>query len=315
MTAETKPRLIIIVGPTAVGKTDLAIPLAQELGGEIISADSMQVYRHMDIGTAKPSPDQRRLIPHHVLDVVDPDQAFNAALFIEAARPVIRDLHRQRKPVLVVGGTGLYIRTLLGGLFPGPSSDEALRSHYRRQQETFGQDYLYRELQRLDHLAARQINPRDKNRIIRALEVMELTGRSIVESQEEHSFLDKHYDCLTIGLNMDRTALFDRIDQRTRHMVEIGLIDEVRKLFALGFHENLKPMQSMGYKHAVHHLKGGMDLEEVIRRTARDTRHYAKRQWTWFRAGQDVEWFFNNEYKRIVDRVLQFLDGGKPEIA
>jgi len=309
------PRLIIIVGPTAVGKTDLALSLARDLGGEIISADSMQVYRHMDIGTAKPSAAQRQLVRHHLLDVVNPDEPFNAALFVEAAAPVIRSLHEQGRPILIVGGTGLYIRALLGGLFAGPAADEDLRSHYRRQKASRGPDYLYRELTRVDERAAARIDPNDSVRIIRALEVMTLTGRSIVEGQAEHGFRDRSYEYIKIGLTVDRQVLYERIDERTRRMVEEGLVDEVRHLFDLGYGEDLKPLQSMGYRHAVSHLQGRITLGEVTRMTARDTRHYAKRQGTWFRAESDVVWFFNNESERIAEYAERFLEGGNREIA
>ncbi len=316
MTLETtKPRLIIIVGPTAVGKTALALALADHLGGEIISADSMQVYRHMDIGTAKPSPEERQQVRHHLLDVVNPDESFNAALFVDTAAPIIQALHQQSKAILVVGGTGLYVRALLGGLVAGPGADEDLRNYYRGQQETRGTGYLYQELKRIDARAAARIDPHNAVRIIRALEVMALTGDSIVDMQEQHGFLDKRYECIRIGLTLDRAALYERIDQRTQAMMDAGLIDEVRKLVDMGYGESLKPMQSLGYKHVFPYLEGHIGIDEVMQRTARDTRHYSKRQGTWFRAEPGVQWFSPNDFSEIKEYVRQFLAGGNPEIA
>ena len=316
MTVDTTlPRLIVIVGPTAVGKTALALTLAEQLGGEIISADSMQVYRHMDIGTAKPAAGERARVRHHLLDVVEPDEPFNAARFVDLAAPIIRALHEKKKPILIVGGTGLYIRALLGGLFLGPAADEELRNHYRRQMDRHGREHLHRELERIDCLAARRIYPHDAVRVIRALEVMTLTGRSIVESQAEHGFLDRAYQYLKIGLTIERPALYEKIDERTRAMVEAGLGDEVRGLLALGYGEDLKPMQSMGYKHILPYLKGSIDLEEAVRLTARDTRRYAKRQQTWFGADAEVEWHTPNESGRIAEIIRHFLARDSPEFA
>ncbi|MDD5170050.1 MAG: tRNA (adenosine(37)-N6)-dimethylallyltransferase MiaA [Syntrophales bacterium] len=311
----TKPRLVIIVGPTAVGKTKLAISLASEAGGEIISADSMQVYRHMDIGTAKPSADERQSVRHHLLDVVNPDENFSAARFVETADEVIQELHKGRKPIFVVGGTGLYIRALWGGLFPGPATDEELRSFYRRQQEIYGPDHLYNELTRIDSLAAERINPHDSIRILRALEVMTLSGRSIVERQEEHGFRKRRYEYIKIGLTLDRPILYERIDGRVRNMMDAGLIDETRRLLALGYDENIRPMQSLGYRYVLAYLHGRMGVDEVIRLTARDTRRYAKRQGTWFRAETDIEWFSAIDSDMIGKSVRNFLAGVNREIA
>ncbi|MDQ5984640.1 MAG: tRNA dimethylallyltransferase [Syntrophus sp. SKADARSKE-3] len=312
---QPKPRLIVIAGPTAVGKTALALEMAESFGGEIVNADSMQVYRHMDIGTAKPSADERRRITHHLLDLVDPDESFNASLFTESAEPVIRSLHQKGIPIFVVGGTGLYIRALLGGLFSGPAADEELRKTYRAQLAIHGGDYLYNHLKLVDPLAARRIDLHDTARIIRALEVITLTGHSIVEKQAEHAFSDRHYDYLKIGLTMDRNNLFGRIDRRTRAMVEAGLVDEVRRLLQMGYGKDIKPIQSMGYKHIVSHLKGDLSIDEAITLTARDTRRYAKRQETWFRSEPDTVWFLPGDLKMIKENVKRFIRGDDPEIA
>ena len=183
-----KPRVILLVGPTGVGKTKMALKMAGLFGGEIVSADSLQVYRGMDIGTAKPTPEERRCIPHHLIDVVDPDQPFDASRYCDLAHRVIARLHREKKPIFVVGGTGLYIRALLGGLIAGPGADESLREILREEMKRLGKSHLYEKLRLKDEKAAAQINPHDGVRIIRALEVLELTGRSIVDHQQDHCF-------------------------------------------------------------------------------------------------------------------------------
>jgi len=302
-----KPRLVVIVGPTGVGKTKWAIRLAGEWGGEIISADSMQVYRYMDIGTAKPQREERSLVKHHLIDIVNPDEAFNASMFVKEAGEIIETLNHRRKPVFVVGGTGLYIRALLGGLFKGPGADEDLREFYREEVKLYGKRYLYEKLKVKDGRAAALINENDVIRVIRALEVMELTGESIVEKQKAHPFGNNLYECIKIGLMMERDQLYAKIDQRTEKMVEDGFADEVRNLLNMGYDETLKPMQSLGYKHMADYLHGVYSLPEVIRLIKRDTRRYAKRQLTWFRADKDVEWFSPQDIDAIrkrIDRVV-----------
>ncbi|MDI6775622.1 MAG: tRNA (adenosine(37)-N6)-dimethylallyltransferase MiaA [Syntrophales bacterium] len=304
---ELKPRLIIIVGPTGVGKTNVAIRLAGELGGEIIGADSMQVYRYMDIGTAKPTLAERSQVRHHLFDVVNPDEEFNAAMFVKEAGAIIETLNRLQKPVFVVGGTGLYIRALLGGLFEGPGADEDLREVYRQEAARHGKRYLYEKLKVKDARAAALIDANDISRIIRALEVVELTGKSIVEQQEAHHFRNNLYECLKIGLMMEREQLYARIEQRTEKMIEDGFTDEVRNLLAMGYDETIKPMQSLGYKHIVGYLRGEYSLGEAVRTIKRDTRRYAKRQLTWFKADRDVEWFSPHDVDAIRKRIGEFL--------
>ena len=305
--ADPKPPLIILAGPTGVGKTELAIQLATAFGGEIISADAMQVYRFMDIGTAKPTMPQRSKVNHHLLDVVDPDAPFNAALFIKWAQPVIGDLYQRQKPIFVVGGTGLYIRALLGGLFDGPEADEALRASYREALSVHGKAYLYEKLKNQDEQAARRINPNDAVRIVRALEVLEISGQSIVEQHRHHHFGERCYDYLKIGLMMERQPLFDRIAQRTDQMMAEGFVEEVRHLLAMGYAGSLKPMQSLGYKHIVRYLEGLHDLPTTIQAIKRDTRHYAKRQMTWFGSDQEITWFSPEDRDRIAQTVASFL--------
>ena len=308
--AGLKPRLIILAGPTGVGKTDLAVALALAAGGEIINADAMQVYRFMDIGTAKPTTQQRARVRHHLIDLVDPDEPFNAALYIERAEPVIEALQRGRKPVFVVGGTGLYIKALLGGLFAGPRADESLRASYRDMVSVHGPDYLYEKLKEKDEKAARQLHPRDTLRIMRALEVMDISGQSIVEQHRRHEFGERRYDYLKIGLTLERPALFENIGSRCDRMIAQGLVEEVRHLLAMGYAGSLKPMQSLGYRHIVRYLEGGHDLPAAIAAIKNDTRRYAKRQMTWFGADREVVWFRPDEGEAVMKTVRSFLSGG-----
>ncbi|MGA3207598.1 MAG: tRNA (adenosine(37)-N6)-dimethylallyltransferase MiaA [Syntrophales bacterium] len=302
-----KPRLIVILGSTAVGKTAAAMALARESCGEIVSADSMQVYKLLDIGTAKPTLEEQFLVKHHLIDVVNPDEQFNAAMFIRLAEGTIRKLHDGGKPIFVVGGTGLYIRALLGGLFEGPDADEDLRRLYRQELKQFGKTYLYEKLKERDEQAAAQIDKNDIPRTIRALEVLELCGLSIVEKQKAHHFGDNLYDFIKIGLTVERTELYQRIDKRTEKMIEDGLIDEVERLFSLGYHENLKPMQALGYKHIARLIKGSCNLVDATRMIKRDTRHFAKRQMTWFGRDGEIEWFAPSDLDAMRRRIDHFL--------
>ncbi|MEI7674099.1 MAG: tRNA (adenosine(37)-N6)-dimethylallyltransferase MiaA, partial [Deltaproteobacteria bacterium] len=297
------PRLICILGPTGVGKTAMALELAEQWGGEIVSADSMQVYRQMDIGTAKPAPEERRRIPHHLLDVVNPDEPFDVSQYIRLANGVIADLQRKKKPVFVVGGTGLYIRALLGGLIDGPGADEALRQTLREEMNRLGKPHLYEKLRAKDEKAADRIHPHDGVRIIRALEVLELTGRSIVAHQQEHQFREAPYKTLRIGLSLDRERLNDRIEQRTDRMIADGFAEEVRRLLEMGYTESLKPLQSFGYRDMISFLAGRQSLEEAVRLIKRDTFRYAKRQMTWFATDREVGWLDPEEVDEASRRI------------
>jgi tRNA dimethylallyltransferase len=305
-----KPRLIVLLGPTGTGKTAMALELAGRLGGEIISADSMQVYRYMDIGTAKPTPEERGRIPHHLLDVVDPDEPFDVSRYIELTHGVIAQLQHNEKLIFVVGGTGLYIRALLRGLIGGAGADEVLRQELKQEMKSCGKEHLYEMLRARDGRAAAQIHPHDGVRIIRALEVLELTGRSIVEHREEHRFRDAPYEALRIGLWLDRERLNDRIDRRTDQMIAQGFVEEVRRLLDMGYGEALKTMQSLGYRHLVSFLSGRQNLEEAVRLIKRDTRYYAKRQMTWFTADRDVVWLDPEDVEGAVKRIGLFLGHG-----
>jgi tRNA dimethylallyltransferase len=304
----SKPRVICIVGPTGVGKTGMALELAGRWRGEIVSADSMQVYRHMDIGTAKPTWEERRRIPHHLLDVVDPDEPFDASRYIGLAHKAIGELQRMRKTVFVVGGTGLYIRALLGGLIDGPGADDNLRRELKQEMADRGKDHLYERLQTRDPRAAERIDHHDGVRIIRALEVLELTGRSIVEHQQEHRFGDAPYESLRIGLRLDRERLNDRIDLRVERMIANGFPEEVQRLLDRGWGETLKSMQSLGYRHMIDFLAGRQGLDRTVELIQRDTRRYARRQMTWFTADREICWLDPGEVEAASARIGPFLN-------
>jgi tRNA dimethylallyltransferase len=300
--------LIIIVGPTCAGKTELALKIAQAWGWEIISADSMQVYRYMDIGTAKPGKEDRARVSHHLIDVVAPDEQFNAAMYADLARKIIETAGEQRvKTFLVVGGAGLYIKALLGGIFDGPPADEGVREYFREQLRRFGKSYLYGMLKENDAKAASAIDPRHTSRIIRALEVWELSGKSIVDQQQEHRFGDRPYDYIKIGLKTPRNMLWEKIEKRTEGMIGQGLVEEVKWLLKHGYHEGLKSMQSLGYRHVVQHLQGSLSIEEAVSMINRDIRQYAKRQMTWFGADKTINWFRPEETEEIESKIEDFL--------
>jgi len=301
-----KVPLVIINSPTATGKTELAVNLALEFGGEIISADSLQVYRYLDIGTAKPSQEQRNNVKHHMIDVVDPDEEFNAAIFAEQARIIITDLANQGKPVFVVGGTGLYIRALLRGIIETPTVDEYIRNYYRQLSEHHGKEYLYNLLQQRDQDAARKINPNDSVRVIRALEVFEQTGESISAIQKRHSFADCPYKTYKIGLQLTRAELKQRIIMRTEKMIAAGLMDEVKSILDRGYSYNLKPLQSLGYKQVIGFLREEYDWGNALNLINRDTWYYAKRQLTWFAADKEINWFKPDSFAEIRKNVEKY---------
>jgi len=304
---EDLAKLVIISGPTCSGKSGLAVVLAELLTGEIINADSMQVYRGMDIGTAKLPVSERKGIPHHLIDIVDPDQGFNAAVFLLHALPVIEDLHEKKIPIIVVGGTGLYVKILLGGIFRSPPSRQELRQSLWEECEKKGPAFLYERLSRLDREAADKIHPMDKVRVIRALEVIHLTGCPVSELTRKHGFSDRRFLALNLCLDVGRQVLYSRINTRTLSMIDSGLINEVEGLLKMGYSPELKPMQAIGYRHIVGYLEGRWNLDEATRLMQRDTRRYAKRQLTWLRADSDTVWVNADDKPEIVNTVMAFM--------
>jgi tRNA dimethylallyltransferase len=298
--------LVVICSPTATGKTRLAIELAEAIVGEIVNADSLQVYRYLDIGTAKPTRAERESVTHHLIDVVDPDGEFNAAIYAEQARTIIEKLAGVGKPVFVVGGTGLYIRTLLQGIIATPPVDESIRNYYREIRDRQGKEYLFELLRARDPQAAQRINPNDAVRVIRALEVLEQSGQSIITLQQKHAFADCPYDVCKIGLCVERDELKRRIAARTEKMVELGLVDEVRGLLARGYSEKLKAMQSLGYKQVVEFIRGRCAWDRALDLINRDTWQYSKRQLTWFSADKTINWFAPDQIEEIQKTIETF---------
>jgi tRNA dimethylallyltransferase len=308
---QERPRVIILLGPTGVGKSKLAIELAEAFGGEILSADSMQVYRYLDIGTAKPTLEERKRVRHHLIDLVYPDQPFHADLYRILGRMTIDQLNQNHQPIWVAGGTGLYIKTLTQGLFPSPKIDPKVRERLKQESKERGGAFFFERLLRVDPKTASRLHPHDLFRILRALEVFDCTGVPISFLQEQHRFGERPYVTLKIGLNMGRKALFERIEQRVNHMIEEGFLLEVERLIGMGYGPELKPMQSLGYKQMVQFLLKKMAWNDAIREMKRDTRHYAKRQWTWFKADPEVRWYDGSVAgEEIFREVRSFLKGG-----
>jgi tRNA dimethylallyltransferase len=302
-----KPRIIVICGPTAVGKTAAGIEVAAAVGGEIVGADSMQVYRYMDIGTAKPTAAEQAAVRHHLIDVADPDEPFDAAAYAQLGRRVLAELARRGRVPVVVGGTGLYIKALLQGLFRAQAGEPALRARLRAEAQAEGTAALHARLETCDPRTAARLHPNDRMRVLRALEVFETTGRPISELQGLHRFGDEPYRTLKIGLTLDRPALYGRIDRRVEAMLAAGLEEEVRALLARGYGPRLKPMQSIGYSHLTALIAGTVSREECIRTLQRDTRRFAKRQLTWFRADRDTLWLSPDRTAEMIQRSKEFL--------
>lgn len=302
-----KPNIVVICGPTGVGKTAAAIELAELFRGEIISADSMQIYRYMDIGTAKPTPQERARIPHYMIDIVDPDEPFDAARFAGMAHDRIIALDNQGITPFVVGGTGLYIKALLHGLFRDKPTDPEVLERLNKEAASRGADFLYKRLSRCDPETAKRLHPNDIFRIVRALEVYEVTGKPISEYQKKHAFADAPFNTLKICLNKDREILYDRINRRVDAMIKQGLVDEVKGLLAMGYSADLKSMRSIGYRHMVDFLSGKISWDETLRTLKRDTRRYAKRQLTWFRADSDINWGDPDNLRDIRQLIKEFL--------
>lgn len=308
------PRILVIGGPTASGKSELAIRLAEQLDGELICADSLTVYRGLDIGSAKPTAAQRNRVPHHLLDIRDPEQPFTAADFRhEAGQAISRILERGKRPI-VVGGTGLYLRVLLHGLTDAPGENPILREQLKQRAEREGTAALLEELRRVDPESAVRCHANNLIRILRALEVWYATGIPLSQFHVRHGFSDAPYDALLLCLDLPREELYRRIDQRVDQMVQTGLVAEVRQLLQAGVHDAVKPLQAIGYKEIVSHLRGELTLEAAAELIKRNTRHLAKRQLTWFRREPDVHWVAYPENSATIAAFVAmfFTEGERP---
>lgn len=308
--SSTKP-ILIIAGPTAAGKTDASILLARELGAEVVSADSMQIYRGMNIGTAKPTLEQRKLVYHHMIDIAEPDQLYSVGDYLRDARTAIDGIISTGGVPIVVGGTGLYIRALMRGLFHGPPADVELRERLLEREAQGPPGTLYADLSKVDAEAAIKIHPNDLRRTLRALEVYYLRDKKLSDFQREHAFGDKTYAFRLLFLVRSRPELYSRIERRVDQMIEEGIEAEVRSLMDRGYSTDLASMQGLGYKHFIDHFLGKTSRDEAITLLKRDTRHFAKRQFTWFRREPDAVWVDITGLTKaaeIVDRIKKFVE-------
>jgi tRNA dimethylallyltransferase len=300
-------QIIVICGPTGIGKTSFAISLANAFNGEIIGADSQQIYKYLDIGTAKPDKGEREQAPHHLIDFVDPGDNYDAGKFVTDADRTIEQVFSKGRLPIVAGGTGLYIRALLHGLFRTRPACEKILDELNAFLKENGSKVLHQRLQACDPKAAQKIHPNDSFRVIRALEVYYSSGKTISERQKDHGFAAERYASVKIGLTMDREKLYKRINHRVDLMLEQGLLNEVKALVNQGFSLDLKSMQSIGYKQMGLYIKGEVDWPEAVRLLKRDTRRYAKRQFTWFKKEPDMIWVEPHEVSRAAHHVKEFL--------
>lgn len=288
--ATADPPLVVVAGPTGSGKSDLALRIAEDFCGEVVNCDSLQIYRYFDIGTAKLPEFERRGIPHHLIDIVDPGEHFSAGEYARRARRVISEIAARKRLPVVAGGTGFYVRALLDGLFPGPARDDTVRARLEAR-EARRPGGLHRLLRRFDPEAARRIHARDTHKLVRAVEVCLLLRRPLTDAFAAGRDPLTGFHVLKIALDPPRQALYERLDRRCERMFETGLVDEVNRILDLGFSPEVKPLESHGYKQALQHIRGELSLPEAVLQAQRNTRRYAKRQWTWFRREPGIQWF------------------------
>lgn len=288
--------VLLIVGPTAVGKTGLSLALAKSWNNvEIISADSRQVYKHMNIGTAKPTPEELATAPHHFIDIINPDEYFSAGKYGREARQTIDRLLDEKKIPIVVGGSGLYIRALVDGFFEKQIFDQQVKARLKDEIKSQGLEFLYERLQQVDPISAGKLHPNDRHRIVRALEVYELTAVPLSAFQNQGN-QKANFEPIFVGLTRDRKHLYQMIEQRVDFMLDQGLVEEVTRLKEMGYHSNLNSMQTVGYREAFEYLDQKIDFNEMVRLIKQRSRNYAKRQLTWFQKDDRIKWFDVDQY-------------------
>ena len=307
-----KKPLIILTGPTAVGKTKLSIKLAKAVNGEIISADSMQVYHYMDIGSAKILPEEMEGVPHHLVDCLDPDEEFNVVRFQQMAKEAIEDIYARNRIPILVGGTGFYIQAVTGDIdFTECGEDNSYRKELEQMAKEQGAEVLHNMLAKVDPESAIAIHANNTKRVIRALEYYQQTGEPISQHNKQQREKESPYNLAYFVLNDERSHLYARIDARIDEMLKEGLVDEVKRLQQMGYHKGMVSMQGLGYKEILSYLDGTWSLEEAVYVLKRDTRHFAKRQITWFKREKNVEWFYKPDYdydeNKILDGMLASL--------
>jgi len=308
---DSKQKLLVIIGPTAVGKTKLSIEMAKRYHGEIISGDSMQIYRGMDIGTAKIKTDEMEGVPHHLIDIRDPDESFSVAEFQQLVRAKIREIAQKGKLPIIVGGTGLYIQSVIYDYqFSDAAADEEFRHKLEERAKDIGNEALYQELKKLDPESAEQIHPNNVRRVIRAFEIYHCTGKTMSEYQKVQT-PDLLYRTALVGLTMEREMLYNRINERVEMMMEEGLLDEVKGLYEKGLRA-CQSIQAIGYKEIYEYLDSRMTLDAAVENLKQNSRRYAKRQLTWFRNKMDVQWFDMSDvqnFTKKITEISQFVEG------
>ncbi len=302
-------KIIVLVGPTAVGKTYVSVELAKKLNTEIVSADSMQIYKEMNIGTAKVTEEEKQGINHHMIDIINPDETFSVSDFKVMSENIIDNILIEDKTPIIVGGSGLYVNSLIYDLdFGNAKSDAKIRDYYTSLYNENGEDFLYEMLKKVDPESAEKIHKNNVKRVIRALEVYEITGEKFSELNTDIRKYREKYDCILVGLNMDRKILYDRINQRVDKMVSNGLIEEVKTLINKGYDKNLVSMQGIGYKEIIDYIEEKTSLTEAVNTLKRNTRRFAKRQFTWFLRDSNVRWFDISTPKEIDSVVENIYD-------
>lgn len=303
-----KKKLIILTGPTAVGKTKLSLELAKKVGGEIISADSMQIYEMMDIGSAKIKKEEMQGILHHLIDCISPSQEFNVVIFQKMALNAMEEIEKRNKIPIIVGGTGFYIQSVLYQIDFTPNEDQGeVRKELETLALTKGKEYLHEKLREVDPLSAREIHANNQKRVIRALEYYRLTGEPISKHNIEQRQKESPYDFSYFVLNDKRESLYQRIDQRVDEMVSQGLVEEVRTLKNMGYDRSFVSMQGLGYKEILDYLEDKISLDEAVYRIKRDTRHFAKRQITWFKREKEVIWIQKDLFDYDEEKILNYM--------
>ncbi len=304
-------KIIVIVGPTAVGKTYISVELAKKLNTEIISADSMQIYKGMNIGTAKITEEEKQGIIHHMIDIINPDEEYSVSEFKYDAEKIIDRLLSENRIPIIVGGSGLYVNSLIYDLdFGNTKSNKKLREYYTYYYKEHGEDALYDKLLKIDPVAAEKIHKNNIKRIIRALEVYDITGVKFSELNTDIRKKSNKYDCILIGLSMERKVLYERINQRVDEMLSNGLVDEVSSLIKKGYGKNLVSMRGIGYKEIIEYLEGNTDYEEAVNTLKQNTRRFAKRQYTWFLKDENVKWFSMDnpsEIDKTLDSIVEYI--------
>lgn len=309
MSNMAKPPLIILTGPTGVGKTDLSIQLAKKINGEIISADSIQVYRHFDIGSAKITPDEMQGVKHYLIDILNPEEEFNIYLFKQYASEAMREIYGKGRIPMIVGGTGFYIQSILYDIDfnSEENEDKTVREKYEHIAEEYGAEYLHGLLRTVDPDSADSIHPNNIKRVIRALEYYEHTGERISVHNEREAQKQSPYNFLYFVLNRNRDVLYERINKRVDKMVADGLVDEVKRLLDMGYSRNLVSMQGLGYKEIAAYLEGECSMKDAVELLKRDTRHFAKRQLTWFRREKSVRFINYEDYGNDINNMCEAL--------